>query len=212
MAFSIVISSRKPFCLYFHSENILIKDDQVKLADFGSCRGVYSQPPFTEYISTRWYRPPECLLTDGYYNHKMDYWGVGCVFFEVLALFPLFPGNNEMDQVHKIHNILGTPTPELLEKFQKVASHMEFNFEPKQGTGIAKLIPNVSPEVQEIISKMLNYDQAFRISASQVLKLPYFRDLRDADKTLMDNQSISTNPAMRLTKKGIDSFSQQSKR
>lgn len=104
----------KPYilhCLYTnHSENILIKDDQVKLADFGSCRGVYSQPPFTEYISTRWYRPPECLLTDGYYNHKMDYWGIGCVFFEMLSLFPLFPGNNELDQVHKIHNILGTPT------------------------------------------------------------------------------------------------------
>lgn len=30
------------------------------------------------------YRAPECLLTDGYYNHKMDLWGVGCVFFEVM--------------------------------------------------------------------------------------------------------------------------------
>jgi renal tumor antigen len=36
-------------------------------------------------------------MTDGYYNHKMDYWGAGCVFFEILALFPLFPGNNELD-------------------------------------------------------------------------------------------------------------------
>jgi renal tumor antigen len=103
--------------LIVYSENILIKEDQVKLADFGSCRGIYSQPPFTEYISTRWYRPPECLLTDGYYNHKMDYWGVGCVFFEILALFPLFPGNNELDQIHKIHNILGTPDAALLSKF-----------------------------------------------------------------------------------------------
>lgn len=98
-------------------ENILIKEDRVKLADLGSCRGVYSQPPFTEYISTRWYRSPECLLTDGYYNHKMDIWGIGCVFFEVLSLFPLFPGNDEVDQVHKIHNIMGTPSQELLEKF-----------------------------------------------------------------------------------------------
>jgi renal tumor antigen len=49
----------------------------------------------------------------------MDYWGVGCVFFEVIALFPLFPGNNELDQIHKIHNILGTPDATLLEKFQK---------------------------------------------------------------------------------------------
>ena len=49
------------------------------------------------YISTRWYRAPECLLTDGYYDYKMDLWGVGCVMFEIIALFPLFPGNNELD-------------------------------------------------------------------------------------------------------------------
>lgn len=64
-------------------ENILIIDECLKLADFGSCRGIYSKQPYTEYISTRWYRAPECLLTDGYYTHKMDMWGVGCVFFEV---------------------------------------------------------------------------------------------------------------------------------
>jgi len=163
----------------------LIKDDQVKLADFGSCRGVYSQLPFTEYISTRWYRPPECLLTDGYYNHKMDYWGVGCVFFEIVALFPLFPGNNELDQIHKIHEKLGTPDQTLLAKFQKVASHMEFDFKEQVGTGIEKLIPaNVSTDFQEIIVKLLAYDQANRMSAGQALKHPYFRDLREADKSL----------------------------
>eukprot|EP00001_Collodictyon_triciliatum_P089384 15772_5 len=36
-------------------ENILVKDDHLKLADFGSCRGIYSKQPYTEYISTRWY-------------------------------------------------------------------------------------------------------------------------------------------------------------
>jgi len=98
-------------------ENILLCDDVLKLADFGSCRGIYSKQPYTEYISTRWYRAPECLLTDGYYNHKMDMWGIGCVFFEVVSLFPLFPGTNELDQVAKIHNIIGTPSPELLVRF-----------------------------------------------------------------------------------------------
>lgn len=52
-------------------ENILLKDDVVKLADFGSCRGINSKQPYTEYISTRWYRAPECLLTDGYYNSQV---------------------------------------------------------------------------------------------------------------------------------------------
>lgn len=90
-------------------ENILLLDDQIKIADFGSWRGLYSKQPFTEYISTRWYRAPEWLLTDGYYGYKMDLWGAGWVFFEVLSLYPLFPGNNELDQVHKIHDIIGTP-------------------------------------------------------------------------------------------------------
>lgn len=65
--------------------------------------------PFTEYISTRWYRAPECLLTDGYYGFKMDLWSVGCVFFELATLRPLFPGANEVDQLAKIHGVLGVP-------------------------------------------------------------------------------------------------------
>jgi len=104
------ISHSYNMILNYYRENILIMGDTVKLADLGSCRGLYSKPPFTEYISTRWYRAPECLLTDGYYGYKMDIWGAGCVFFEILSLFPLFPGNNELDQINKIHNIMGTPS------------------------------------------------------------------------------------------------------
>ena len=100
-------------------ENILLLDDKIKVADYGSCRGIYSKPPYTEYISTRWYRAPECLLTDGYYDYKMDLWGIGCVFFEVVALFPLFPGANELDQIEKIHAVTGTPSKELQMKFKR---------------------------------------------------------------------------------------------
>jgi len=39
-------------------ENVLITGDVIKLADFGSCKGIYSKHPYTEYISTRWYRAP----------------------------------------------------------------------------------------------------------------------------------------------------------
>ena len=85
---------------------------------------------------------------------------------------------------------------------------MEFNFPHKDGSGIAKLIPNVSPDAQEIITKLLVYDNSNRMSAGQALKHTYFRDLREMDKTLPENQSISTNPqAMRLTHRGADSFS-----
>lgn len=61
-----------------------VQQNCLKLGDFGSCRSIYSKPPHTEYISTRWYRAPECLLTDGYYSFKMDMWSAGCVFFEIM--------------------------------------------------------------------------------------------------------------------------------
>lgn len=172
-------------------ENVLLVDDQLKLADLGSCRGIFSKQPFTEYISTRWYRAPECILTDGYYNYKMDLWGVGCVFFEILSLFPLFPGNNELDQINKIHNILGTPPKELLEKFKKFSKHMDFNFPAKEGKGISKYIPHVTPECVDLIEKMLAYNPDDRITAKQALKHPYFRDLVEQDKKL----ALAANPS-----------------
>jgi renal tumor antigen len=163
-------------------ENILIMDDCLKLADFGSCRGIYSKQPYTEYISTRWYRAPECLLTDGYYNYKMDMWGVGCVFFEMVSLFPLFPGANELDQIQKIHNVVGTPKPELLAKMKQRSQHMDFNFAPKQGSGIEKLIPHCAQECVDLITKLLAYDPDDRLSARQALRHPYFREIREAEK------------------------------
>jgi renal tumor antigen len=165
-------------------ENILILNDALKLADFGSCRGIYSKQPFTEYISTRWYRAPECLLTDGYYNYKMDIWGVGCVFFEIMSLYPLFPGNNELDQIHKIHNIMGTPPTELLNRLKKFGTHMDFDFPVKQGTGITKLLPHASPEALDLMTKLLTYNPEERPSAKQALKHPYFKEIREIDRKL----------------------------
>lgn len=68
------------------------------------------------------------------------------MFFEVLSLFPLFPGDNELDQIHKIHNIMGTPDQTLLDRFQKHATHMEFDFPAKKYVGISRLISHVSKE------------------------------------------------------------------
>lgn len=162
-------------------ENILIRGQSLKVADFGSCRGIQSKKPFTEYISTRWYRAPECLLTNGYYDSKMDMWGIGCVFFEVVSLFPLFPGTNELDQIERIHNILGTPTPDVIESFKRHSSHMSsFRFPEKEGTGIARLIPHASADCLNLITLLLIYNPAQRISASAALKHPYFKELFDA--------------------------------
>ncbi len=166
-------------------ENVLVMDDVIKLADFGSCRGISAKAPLTEYISTRWYRSPECLLTDGYYNFKMDIWGVGCVWFEALTGNPLFPGRSELDQINKIHEILGTPPQELLDEFQKKASHIDFNFQPQRGIGLDRLFPHVSPLCRDLVKKMLTYDPEKRVTAKQCLKHPYFREMYENENQLV---------------------------
>ena len=176
-------------------ENILIESSTdigrgLKLADFGSCRGIYSKQPYTEYISTRWYRAPECLLTDGYYGPEMDLWGAGCVMFEITSLYPLFPGSNEVDQISRIHKVLGTPSQEILQKFKsKGASHISFDFPNQKGLGIPQLIPHAPADGVELMVKLLKYDASERISAREAMRHPYFRDIREQEARLASNGS-----------------------
>jgi serine/threonine protein kinase len=37
----------------------------------------------TQFITTRWYRPPEVILNEIKYNTKIDMWAVGCVLAEI---------------------------------------------------------------------------------------------------------------------------------
>jgi serine/threonine protein kinase len=189
-------------------ENILIRNDQVKLADLGSCKGIYSKPPFTEYISTRWYRSPECLLTDGYYNYKMDIWGLGCVFFELLTLVPLFPGDDEIDQVNKINYILGSPPDDLYEKFVKNSAHRDqFSFENQKGTGLNKYLAHINPKIVDLISKMLAYDPDKRLTAKQCLNHECFKDLLEQDLKLNKMSQVNFYQNSLLMKSFNDSNS-----
>ena len=121
----------------------------------------------------------------------MDLWGVGCVFFEMLTLFPLFPGDDEMDQIHKIHDILGTPHESILNHFQKLATHIEFDFPSKTGIGINKFLSHVSDECKDLIGKLLIYNPEERISASQALNHNYFKELKKQDEKNVKMSTMS---------------------
>jgi len=158
-------------------ENILVDKQgrNLKLADFGSCRGITSKPPFTEYISTRWYRPPECLLTSGMYGSAMDIWGMGAILFELTTLYPLFPGSDEADQITRIHRVLGTPKASVVSKLRKHASpQTSFAFPKQDGIGLAKLLPGASDNYLDLLQQTLAYDASERITARKAMSHPYF--------------------------------------
>jgi len=63
----------------------------------------------------------------------------------MIAKYPLFNGKGELDQIHKINKVLGTPKASLVELFKSRASHMspnDFNFPQRRGVGFGKLLPN----------------------------------------------------------------------
>ncbi|KAK9239973.1 kinase-like domain-containing protein [Lipomyces kononenkoae] len=105
---------------YFHRdikpENILVTASPhslipvVKISDFGLVRDIHSTAaPYTTYVSTRWYRAPEIVLKTGSYGPEVDIWAFGAMAVELITLRPLFPGQNEWDQVWKMSEIMGSP-------------------------------------------------------------------------------------------------------
>lgn len=73
-------------------ENLLVKGEQLKIADFGLSRDIQSKPPYTDYVSTRWYRAPEILLRSTSYSAPIDIFALGAIMAELYMLRPLFPG------------------------------------------------------------------------------------------------------------------------
>ncbi|KAJ3122524.1 hypothetical protein HK100_011963 [Physocladia obscura] len=101
----------------------------------------------------------------------MDIWSAGCVLYEVISKQPLFPGSNELDQIHRIHNIMGTPSPKLLKQMLgNRANSPKFQFAAKEGTGIRALLPYVSQDCVDMVNALLIYNPDERISAKEALK------------------------------------------
>ncbi|NXL86400.1 MAK kinase, partial [Alectura lathami] len=165
---------------FFHRdmkpENLLcIGPELVKIADFGLARELRSQPPYTDYVSTRWYRAPEVLLRSSVYSSPIDLWAVGSIMAELYTLRPLFPGTSEVDEIFKICQVLGTPKKSDWPEGYHLASAMNFRFPQCVSISLKTLIPNASHEAIQLMSDMLNWNPKKRPTASQALKYPYFQ-------------------------------------
>ena len=102
-------------------ENILLTHPDkysIKLIDFGS--SCFSDEKIYTYIQSRFYRAPEIMLAISYTN-AIDMWSLGCILAELYTGFPIFPGENEPEQMALIMEVNSYPPKEMLSVFQPIA-------------------------------------------------------------------------------------------
>ncbi|KAL0079177.1 hypothetical protein J3Q64DRAFT_1271853 [Phycomyces blakesleeanus] len=201
---------------------LLTSDGIVKTGDLGLARLFNRplQPLFNgdKVVVTIWYRAPELLFGARHYTKAIDMWAVGCIYGELLALKPIFKGEEaKMDtkknvpfqrsQLTKIFEVLGTPTKEVWPAIDQLPDYCHLSTFPQCSNNLKhmyQMIPGVKSESGfNLFSALLEYDPAKRITAEKALAHPYFQEDPKPLANVLAQQNIEY-PLRRVTQEDND--------
>ncbi|KAJ4850147.1 hypothetical protein Tsubulata_000627 [Turnera subulata] len=156
--------------------NLLIDNEGIlKIADFGLA--TFYDPdhrvPMTSRVVTLWYRPPELLLGATYYDVGVDLWSAGCILAELLAGKPIMPGRTEVEQLHKIFKLCGSPTEEYWKK-SKLPNATLFKPQQPYKRCIAETFKDFPSASLPLIETLLSIDPVERGTAAAALNSEFF--------------------------------------
>ncbi|KAK3158214.1 hypothetical protein QOZ80_2AG0134290 [Eleusine coracana subsp. coracana] len=157
--------------------NLLIDDNGVlRIADFGLA--TFFDPnrrqPMTSRVVTLWYRPPELLLGATEYGVAVDLWSTGCILAELLAGKPIMPGQTEIEQLHKIFKLCGSPSEDYWAK-AKLPDVTLFKPQRPYRRKIAETFKDFSPTALALLDKLLAIEPSARGTAASALDTQFFR-------------------------------------
>ncbi|KAL8475752.1 hypothetical protein ACS0TY_028422 [Phlomoides rotata] len=156
--------------------NILVNNEGVlKIADFGLAYFTKpkDQQPLTSRVVTLWYRPPELLLGSTSYCETVDLWSAGCVFAELFIGRPILKGRNEVEQLHKIFKLCGSPSDDYWKTSKLPLATMFKPQQPYESTLVERCKEFPKGAVC-LIEMLLSVEPHKRGSASSALDSEYF--------------------------------------
>ena len=166
--------------------NLLVnKDCTLRIGDFGLARGAGpsadTTQSLTEYVVTRWYRAPELLCGNESYGPPIDLWSVGCILAEMLGQKPLFPGRDVLSQLRLVVTVIGVPSDDALRSCIHNEKAIEFIQTIARGAAppqpLAERFADAPPAAVDLLTKLLEFDPARRISAADALRHPWMHEL-----------------------------------
>lgn len=155
---------------------LLTNDGTLKIGDFSQAR-LFDKNARREYshqVATRWYRAPELLYGSQEYDQAVDLWAAGCILAELYNRFPLFRGDNDIEQLLQVLQILGTPTEETWPGLSELPDYKKITFPLYEKQNLSKLIPDADDISINLLEKLIIYPPNKRITASEALQHSYF--------------------------------------
>ncbi|KAI3807095.1 hypothetical protein L1987_23017 [Smallanthus sonchifolius] len=157
--------------------NILVDNNGiVKIGDFGLATRFEpgQEEPLTSRVVTLWYRAPELLFGSTSYGVAIDMWSVGCILAELFTGMPIMPGRTEVEQIHRIFMLCGSPSEEYwkISKFPHTT-----NFKPQQPykrciiETFQQLLP---PSALALLDTLLAIEPDIRGTATSALSSEFF--------------------------------------
>nr|GMD42108.1 probable serine/threonine-protein kinase At1g54610 [Ipomoea batatas] len=156
--------------------NLLLDNSGIlRIADFGLATifDPNHKHPMTSRVVTLWYRPPELLLGATDYSVGIDLWSAGCILAELLAGKPIMPGRTEVEQLHKIYKLCGSPSDEYWKK-SKLPNATLFKPREPYKRCIRETFKDFPPSSLPLIDTLLAIDPAERRNATDALRSEFF--------------------------------------
>jgi len=132
---------------------------------------------------SRWYRAPEAILSPDDYKKPVDIWSIGCILAELLGRQPLFPADNNLDELQKIISVLGSPSESDIEYITDTKIKNFVNRLAKRTKQSFNLMfSNANPVALDLLGKMLTFSPKKRYTVEQCISHPYFEGLHDPEQ------------------------------